>query len=745
MAEVCASSVGRAKDYALNGHCRRAAGVELLTGMRRRRRYVETGRNPSDGDSRLADAGLLLPGQHFRGAAVQRYIGDRAAAAPRGLRGAAASGPALLELGGGIPRFTAVDSRRGFRCALPLLFDGTPSLRDAAVQRRALTWITSGLVSFVWMVLPGGGTPPFVRRAAVRFITACVRRCGAFAVPFALVGARHDPDWRSAELGRARRGSGALTIDLDYCQYGSPVQRPTRLVGTLGGLGSLARRCCCLRHGERLTGRARDRATGRYAWRSQLARRPPAELCQAVLDLVGGPRGSDGGSGVVGDPTFSEWLLDLPARCRGERGLLSEQLAQARAAGDGPEWSTPPTRLQQEEGSAAGRGAIDRSVAGGSTDAVAAPGGAGGAGRSQGRLAAGAAGRALDPPPAGNAVRRRRAYGEGSAAREGSSGDGAAGARCGQDPAAQADHPGDLWTSGRRFSPPAFSRRVHAGGDGGPGPRPGAEEPLCRRGGPSGDAAAPPRRPERSGTLEGGVAAQPRYNGRSGGRLAGEHRGARDLGGGHAAGACPLDGVRLGNALQEGVGGDRVVAGLRPLLERRSVGNALGRRPCAAGAAPARGWELVDGDSVPVDGPCYVQDGAARLDRRSGGDVREEAVVAAAMSPLRDCRRAPGDRRLFPLQADEMQAMLTDARRRAGLRPTHLHRLRHGGASVGGIAGVQDSVMMDRGSWSATRSLLRYRRPARYLRQLAALKKEQVEKAQSCGPRILGAVLAGLR
>jgi len=95
MAEVCASSVGRAKDYALNSHCRRSAGVELLTGMRRRRRYVDTGRNPSDADSRLADAGVVLPGQHFRGNAVQAHLGARAVL-PRGLRSLASDGPVLF-------------------------------------------------------------------------------------------------------------------------------------------------------------------------------------------------------------------------------------------------------------------------------------------------------------------------------------------------------------------------------------------------------------------------------------------------------------------------------------------------------------------------------------------------------------------------------------------------------------------------------------------------------------------------
>jgi len=112
---------------------------------------------------------------------------------------------------------------------------------------------------------------------------------------------------------------------------------------------------------------------------------------------------------------------------------------------------------------------------------------------------------------------------------------------------------------------------------------------------------------------------------------------------------------------------------------------------------------------------------------------------------LQACPRGASERRLFPLHQDEMQAMFVEGRRLAGLRPSHLHRLRHGGASVDGMDAVADSVMLERGSWAALRSLMRYRRPARYLRQLALLTKQQVELAQTVPTRILAEVSAGLR
>ena len=74
--EVCAYERGRAKDHALNALCRRSAALQLSLNVRRRRRYVETDRNASDGDSRLADRGLLQSGQILSG---QRLVAQLAA------------------------------------------------------------------------------------------------------------------------------------------------------------------------------------------------------------------------------------------------------------------------------------------------------------------------------------------------------------------------------------------------------------------------------------------------------------------------------------------------------------------------------------------------------------------------------------------------------------------------------------------------------------------------------------------
>ena len=57
---------GRAKDPALNAQCRRAAGLMTGAGIRWCRRHVESGRNPTDKGSRLADSGVLQPGEIVR-------------------------------------------------------------------------------------------------------------------------------------------------------------------------------------------------------------------------------------------------------------------------------------------------------------------------------------------------------------------------------------------------------------------------------------------------------------------------------------------------------------------------------------------------------------------------------------------------------------------------------------------------------------------------------------------------------
>ena len=66
MDDVLVHDRGRARNHALNAVCRRGCPYRLALNVEWRRRYIETSRNPSDWDSRLADRGGLRPGERLR-------------------------------------------------------------------------------------------------------------------------------------------------------------------------------------------------------------------------------------------------------------------------------------------------------------------------------------------------------------------------------------------------------------------------------------------------------------------------------------------------------------------------------------------------------------------------------------------------------------------------------------------------------------------------------------------------------
>ena len=76
MAEVLAFERGRAVNWELNSLCRVAASRQLGCQIVWRRRHVESERNPSDADSRLADRGLLFPGEVLRPGQLSRRLGQ---------------------------------------------------------------------------------------------------------------------------------------------------------------------------------------------------------------------------------------------------------------------------------------------------------------------------------------------------------------------------------------------------------------------------------------------------------------------------------------------------------------------------------------------------------------------------------------------------------------------------------------------------------------------------------------------
>eukprot|EP00973_Karenia_brevis_P008213 1112060-Karenia_brevis.AAC.1 len=64
---VCSFEKGRSDNFALRRLCQRAACIAIGCEIVWSHRYVETKRNPTDLESREADAGLLRPGSRVVG------------------------------------------------------------------------------------------------------------------------------------------------------------------------------------------------------------------------------------------------------------------------------------------------------------------------------------------------------------------------------------------------------------------------------------------------------------------------------------------------------------------------------------------------------------------------------------------------------------------------------------------------------------------------------------------------------
>ena len=65
------------------------------------------------------------------------------------------------------------------------------------------------------------------------------------------------------------------------------------------------------------------------------------------------------------------------------------------------------------------------------------------------------------------------------------------------------------------------------------------------------------------------------------------------------------------------------------------------------------------------------------------------------------------------------------------------HQLRHGGASADGAQMVSEAILMGRGKWADRRSVIRYMKPAVYVRRLARLSQPQRVLANDAPAQLL--------
>ena len=103
-----------------------------------------------------------------------------------------------------------------------------------------------------------------------------------------------------------------------------------------------------------------------------------------------------------------------------------------------------------------------------------------------------------------------------------------------------------------------------------------------------------------------------------------------------------------------------------------------------------------------------------------GSTHPDRAWLCDLMTVLSNRRRPQVS--LFELTPARWVEKFHQSRTLAGLGPSFPHKLRHGGASADallvGPEKVDDLTLADRGDWASTKSISRYRRPVKYVREL---------------------------
>jgi hypothetical protein len=74
MSELLATEFGRARNHELNALCRRSAVLQMSSNIIWKRRHVISEENAADGDSRLADLGIIKPGVCLGGSILLKRL-----------------------------------------------------------------------------------------------------------------------------------------------------------------------------------------------------------------------------------------------------------------------------------------------------------------------------------------------------------------------------------------------------------------------------------------------------------------------------------------------------------------------------------------------------------------------------------------------------------------------------------------------------------------------------------------------
>ena len=271
LACLCAFERGRSSSFPLNRLCRQAAAYQFGSGVRWRLRHLETKRNPADRDSRF----LQKPGRRVgtHGASTRRPTAQgvefdghsfdagrtpsQSSSVPKRFKHIPGF---FLEVFSGTSRLTASVQRCGKATAPPvdITFGSHHDLRRRSTQLAILSWLKAGWIRVVHM-----GTPCTVfsrARHAIRdsqraidkektgvefalFTAEIIEVCNRYNIKWSLENPRSSRLFEVPVLEDLICGPSVFTVHLDFCQYGEPYKKPTKIVGNYEGLLCLAAKC----------------------------------------------------------------------------------------------------------------------------------------------------------------------------------------------------------------------------------------------------------------------------------------------------------------------------------------------------------------------------------------------------------------------------------------------------------------------------------------------------------------------
>ena len=304
---LCCFERGRSSSARLNRICQQAAAYQLSTGIRWRLRHVESLRNPADKDSRFHQQPVsrqlrshaqaykpsqvpINPRSIQHGSVVdsasheQGRHPSQSSSQPSWSGHSKSRGGLFLELFSGTARLT-----QAFREAGAAVLRGVDicngshhDLRRRSTQLVVLHWLTSGVVKYVHL-----GTPCTVFSAARHFIRNTERArdkermgvefalfsaeviavCNRYSIAWSLENPRTSRLFEVPFLAQLLQSSAVHCVDLDFCRFGEPYKKPTRIYTTDLALMQLQRTCCHKKHQSVLRGSERVFQHGK--WHSQ--------------------------------------------------------------------------------------------------------------------------------------------------------------------------------------------------------------------------------------------------------------------------------------------------------------------------------------------------------------------------------------------------------------------------------------------------------------------------------------------